>query len=315
MMELKLKTHRKFMIVDFRDSNGHADLWTASKSNKTFQEYYLSQLEYSLCHVDLKPDKSTGAIEIFYRSDPCRRHRLLSDGGYIGIKVKISAKGIAAQGLTAGLSFESEISFHKLTIRYSDSKLGVGLLLFSDLSLSPAGDFLETTRLVQPPSPSKREGAKFLIPDGAFTTLLESSLNRTPVLFHASSLAHLKPGEKSSTPVLVLAGPRFPILKSKQRHRLRHSLAKALYGEAFSQQFQKSRHGGWSKSPIGIRMQHFSFSVPGQQMADNTAWSVTLTMEGKEKPEVLAATQSNQSTQALYHWGLFLLKWLSSFPM
>lgn len=72
----------------------------------------------------------------------------------------VSVKDITARGLRAGLAFESEISFHKLTILHPDSKLGVGVLLFSNLSLSPTSDFLETTRLVPSLSPSSTTLAK-----------------------------------------------------------------------------------------------------------------------------------------------------------
>ncbi|KAM7533507.1 hypothetical protein Aperf_G00000127840 [Anoplocephala perfoliata] len=74
-------------IVDFRDPNDDFDLNTASKSNKTFQEYYLSQLEYSLQGADSVPDPVTGLLQITYQSDPLRRHKLLSNGGRIEIKV------------------------------------------------------------------------------------------------------------------------------------------------------------------------------------------------------------------------------------
>lgn len=43
--------------------------------------------------------------------------------------------------------------------------------------------------------------------------------------------------------------------------------------------------------------------------------SVTLTMDVKEKADLTAVTQSNESTQGIYYWGLFLLNWLSSFNM
>ena len=76
-----------FQVVDFRDPNDHSDLWTASKNNKTFQEYYLSQFEYSLSHVDSAPDEKTGLIQIIYRSDARRRHKLVSNGGHFEIKV------------------------------------------------------------------------------------------------------------------------------------------------------------------------------------------------------------------------------------
>ncbi|KAH9284396.1 hypothetical protein ECG_02676 [Echinococcus granulosus] len=318
-----------FSIVDFRDPNGHADLWTANKSNKTFQEYYLTQLEYSLTRVDLKPDEKPGLIEIIYRSDPRRRHRLVHDGGHIEVKVAVSVRDIAARGLRGGLAFESEISFHKLTILHPDSKLGVGVLLFSNLSLSPTGDFLETTHLVPSLSPSSEnapkrvsyvhlesESLKSVFPGAEITTSLEAlrqpSLTRTPVLFRPSPVAHLKSGEGGSKPILVLAGPRLPLEKSSQRRRLHHSLAKALYGVDYEQSYQKTRSGKWKHKPIGIRLQHFAFSVPGQQMADHGAWSMTLTVDVEEKPDLATAAQSNQTAQGLYYWSLFLINWISS---
>ncbi|VDK39120.1 unnamed protein product [Taenia asiatica] len=318
-----------FSVIDFRDPNGHADLWTASKSNKTFHEYYLTQFEYSFVRVDLRPDEKTGVIEIVYRSDPRRRHKLVYDGGHIEIKVAVSVKDIATRRLRAGLAFESEISFHKLTILHPDSKLGVGILLFSNLSLSPTGDFLETTHLVPSLSSSstttakrvsyvhlEKESMKPVFQSGGSATPLETlvqpSLNRTPVLFLPSPLAHLKPGKEDSTPILVLAGPRMPLLKPSQRRRLHHSLAKAFYGAAYEQSYQKIRGGGWKYKPIGIRFQRFAFSAPGQQTADHAAWSMTLTMDVKEEADLMVATQSNESTQGIYHWGLFLINWLSS---
>ncbi|KAL5967415.1 hypothetical protein TSMEX_004889, partial [Taenia solium] len=331
-------------VIDFRDPNGHADLWTASKNNKTFQEYYLTQFEYSFVHVDLKSDKKTGVIEIVYRSDPRRRHRLVFDGGHIEVKVAVSVKDIAIRGLRAGLAFESEISFHNLTILHPDSKLGVGILLFSSLSLPPTAakiifDCLgsgrhESHRSGEMSSSDwkeisvdemslqvsyvhlEKENMKSVFQSGGSTTPLETlvqpSLNRTPVLFLPNPLAHLKPGKEDSTPILVLAGPRMPLLKSTQRRRLHHSLAKAFYGAAYEQSYQKIRSGGWKHKPIGIRFQRFAFSAPGQQTADHAAWSMTLTMDVKEKADLMAATQSNESAQGIYHWGLFLINWLSS---
>ncbi|KAL5109336.1 hypothetical protein TcWFU_008474 [Taenia crassiceps] len=308
-----------FSIIDFRDQSSNTDLWTASKSNKTFQEYYLTQLEYSLNRVDYKPDEKTGLLEIVYRSDPRRRHRLVYDGGHIEIKVSFSVKDILDRGLRAGFAFESEISFHKLTILHPDSKLGVGVVLFSNLSLSPTGDFLETTRLVPSLSPSsttvskrvhyvhlEEESMQSVFQEGGFVasskTLVQPSLNRTPVLFCPSPLAHLKPGKEDGTPILVLAGPRLSLQKLSQRRRLRHSLAKALYGVAFEPSYQRTRNGSLKHNPIGIRLQRFAFSAPGQQTADHAAWSMTLTMEVEEKANVMVVAQPNESTQGIYYW-------------
>ncbi len=153
--------------MDFRDNLGYSDLWTASKSNKTYIEYYLSKLEYSLINFKRSPDPETGLLELVYRSDPRRKHKLVYDGGYVEVKVSssplievkvliyeailqsclplqvtISSKD-SPDGLKAGLSFKSEISFHGLTLLHPDSKLGVGIVLFSNVSLSPKGDFVE----------------------------------------------------------------------------------------------------------------------------------------------------------------------------
>ena len=56
-------------------------------------------------------------------------------------QVVISPSDLAGQ---VGLSFKSEISFHGLTILHPDSKLGVGVVLFSNISMSPTDDFVDT---------------------------------------------------------------------------------------------------------------------------------------------------------------------------
>lgn len=47
----------------------------------------MSRLEFSLQKVDFEPDPVTGFLQITYRSDPRRRHKLLSNGGHVEIKV------------------------------------------------------------------------------------------------------------------------------------------------------------------------------------------------------------------------------------
>lgn len=74
-------------ISDFHDGNGYGDLWTASQSNDSYIEYYLSRFDYTLVKVDSVPDACTGLIEVLYRTDSFRRNRLVSDGGFIEIKV------------------------------------------------------------------------------------------------------------------------------------------------------------------------------------------------------------------------------------
>lgn len=67
--------------------DGHSNLWTASQSNKTYQEYYLTGLEYSIEKIDAKPDPITGILQIKYRSDQRRNHKLVFDGGFLEVKV------------------------------------------------------------------------------------------------------------------------------------------------------------------------------------------------------------------------------------
>lgn len=55
------------------------------------------------------------------------------------------------ENLKAGRSFKSEIFFHNLSVLHSDSKLGVGIVLFSNLSLPPSGDFREAKHLMSKP--------------------------------------------------------------------------------------------------------------------------------------------------------------------
>ncbi|VDD81785.1 unnamed protein product [Mesocestoides corti] len=270
-------------VVVFSDPDGYSDLWTASKSNKTYQEYYLSQLEYSLVRADPVPDPSTGLIHLVYRSDPRRRHKLLSNGGLI--EVTISCKD-TLQDLKAGIAFKSEISFHNLTIPHPTSKLGVGVVLFSNLSLTPSGDFQDAKSIISLPgkpnvpyqiSSARLESEEEGLPLHSMPheILLKSPSDRrralTPVLFRPSPVGNLG-GEGKVVPVTVLAGPRYPLRGSNQRRRLTRSIGKALYGEEFEQNFQKTKKGPLKKYPVGMRLQHFAFSARGQQAAAHISW-------------------------------------------
>lgn len=96
----------------------------------------------------------------------------------------------------------------------------------------------------------------------------------TPVLFSPSSVgrAGAPLGKDGSEPSRVLLGPRERLTRSGQRQKLRRSLAKALYGKKYEQSYQKIRSGGWKSEPIGMRLQRFAFSAPGQKAARYAAW-------------------------------------------
>lgn len=85
-----------FQIVDFRDQAGHGNLW--SLINKRFVqeeeahfllEYFLSELAFTITKMDDQPDAKTGLLQIVFRSDSHRKHKLFWDGGYIEMKVCI----------------------------------------------------------------------------------------------------------------------------------------------------------------------------------------------------------------------------------
>ncbi|KAM7533425.1 hypothetical protein Aperf_G00000127824 [Anoplocephala perfoliata] len=269
-------------IFDYQGLSNDFDLITANKGNRAFQEYYFSQLEHSLQAVDSVPDPATGLLQITYRSHPRHWHNLLSRGGYIEIKVTISVKDNVEETLKAGQSFKSEISFHNLTIIRPDSKLGVGIVLFSSLSLSPSDDFSESNYLIPPLSgdgPITSRGSYVCLEEastGSFfpETPINASKNQSVfrisqplALFHASSVAHVE----QNGSVTVLAGPRLPLQRG-QRHRLTRCIGKALYGKRFNQDFQLVRRGNRKESPIGMRLQRFAFAASGQETAKYASW-------------------------------------------
>nr|CDS30617.1 lysosomal protein NCU G1 B [Hymenolepis microstoma] len=314
-------------IFDFRDPSGNSDMVTASKNNKTYQEYYLTQFDYSLVKADPTPDPETGLIEIRYRSEPQRRHRLLKDGGHIEVKILIPTKDDEINRLQGGLSFKSIISFHGLTILHPDSKLGVGVALFSNVSLSPSSDFLEGKYLDDFNGPgSNRDFYVHLNEEnsGSFDFVkpfefpssksTPKPVSQTLVLFRAGANGQL---EDKTESVPINPGPRL-LLRSNQKSRLSRSLAKAIYGRRVDQNFQPTRNISRKVlTPIGIRLQHFAFAAPGQLSAKYASWNVTLTMDfQQDEPEkylCVEQARNNQEITGMRIWGLFLMKWLASF--
>ncbi|KAM3188497.1 hypothetical protein ACTXT7_000051 [Hymenolepis weldensis] len=271
-----------FSIFDFRDPSDNSYSSIASKSNESYQEYYLTQLEYSLAKVDLTPDPNTGLIEIHYRSEPRRRHKLLKDGGHIEVKIFIPTKDDEIERLQGGLSFRSMISFHGLTILHPDSKLGVGVALFSNTSLSPSGDFREGKYLDDfDGSGRNRDFFVHLNEESSRPFVLEKPFELPPnqttpkttsqmmVLFRAGSTGQL---EDKSESVSVIPGPQLP-LRPIQKSRLSRSLAKAIYGRSVDQNFQPIRKTNKKMpTPVGIRLQHFALAAPGQLSAKYASW-------------------------------------------
>uniref|UniRef100_A0A0X3NR34 Uncharacterized protein n=2 Tax=Schistocephalus solidus TaxID=70667 RepID=A0A0X3NR34_SCHSO len=70
-------------VVDYDDKDYSLDLWRAMLSNKTFAEYYLSELEFSVVKYDKVPDEKTGRLQIIFQSDGNPRHKLLWEGGFL----------------------------------------------------------------------------------------------------------------------------------------------------------------------------------------------------------------------------------------
>ena len=88
--------------------------------------------------------------------------------------------------------------------------------------------------------------------------------------FRPALRSHVAGGEAHGDRA-VLLGSRTP-LRANQRRRLRRSLAKALYGAAFEQNFQRTRNGTLKSTPIGVRHQYIAFTAPGRLAAKSLAW-------------------------------------------
>uniref|UniRef100_A0A183TFQ8 GH131_N domain-containing protein n=1 Tax=Schistocephalus solidus TaxID=70667 RepID=A0A183TFQ8_SCHSO len=334
-------------VVDYDDKDYSLDLWRAMLSNKTFAEYYLSELEFSVVKYDKVPDEKTGRLQIIFQSDGNPRHNkpstdsklpfLISGQHYLFVfltKVTISSKPstdskLPFLHLAAGLALNVDLEFNYLVTRFPNSQMAVGVVLFSNNSMSPTEDFQNSRRYFSRPGGASR---RYQVTDvklssthdtGPFPLSAEGHRIRnltapTPTaVFRPSPVCFFdKEGSKSGP---VFTGPRKSLSQS-QRRRLRGSLAKAIFGARYNQQFyfqgkrDERRWLKWSKAlPIGMRLQYFAFGSPDDASLKSSKylfWSSILSMVPVDLPT--GEQTSDISKESLMAWGLMALNWASA---
>nr|VZI19248.1 unnamed protein product [Spirometra erinaceieuropaei] len=321
-------------VVDYDDKYYSLDLWRAMQTNKTFIEYYLSELEFSVVKYDKVPDEKTGLLQIVFQSDGRPQHKLLSEGGFLRLIVTISSKPstdstLPFLRLAAGLAFRVDLEFNYLVTRFPNSQMAVGMVLFSNSSMSPTEDFLNSRRYFSRPGEASR---RYQVTDvklgdthdtGPFPLSAERhaiyNLTAPPrrAVFRPSPVCFFDKDHSKSGPVFT--GTRKSLSQARRR-RLRGSLAKAIFGTRYNQQFYyqgRQDERRWLKRPktlpIGMRLQYFAFGAPDGTSLKSSKflfWSSILSMVPVDLPT--AEEASDVSKESLMAWGLMALNWASA---
>uniref|UniRef100_A0A0V0J1Q6 Uncharacterized protein n=1 Tax=Schistocephalus solidus TaxID=70667 RepID=A0A0V0J1Q6_SCHSO len=231
--------------------------------------------------------------------------------------------------LAAGLALNVDLEFNYLVTRFPNSQMAVGVVLFSNNSMSPTEDFQNSRRYFSRPGGASR---RYQVTDvklssthdtGPFPLSAEGHRIRnltapTPTaVFRPSPVCFFdKEGSKSGP---VFTGPRKSLSQS-QRRRLRGSLAKAIFGARYNQQFYfqgKRDERRWLKRskalPIGMRLQYFAFGSPDDASLKSSKylfWSSILSMVPVDLPT--GEQTSDISKESLMAWGLMALNWASA---
>ncbi|VDK75412.1 unnamed protein product [Dibothriocephalus latus] len=291
-----------FQIVDYDDKHYSLDVWRAMLSNKSFTEYYLSKLEFSV----VKYDKVT-----------------------ISNKPSTDSK-LPFLRLAAGLAFRVDLEFNYLVTRFPNSQMAVGLVLFSNKSLSPTADFQNSRRYFSRADGTSR---RYQVTDvklgdthntGAFLLHAEEQGDRnlttsthSAAVFRPSPVCFYDKDRSKSGPVFT--GPRRS-LSDPRRRRLRGSLAKAIFGTRYKQQFhfngkrdERRRVKKSKPLPIGMRLQYFAFGSPNDASLKSSKfllWSSILSVVPLDQPTGREA--SDVSRESLMAWYLMALNWDSA---